>query len=113
MGKVNYVYGGMSVELSRQIEVCELLDYYENLLTDVQRETMRSYYSYDNSLNEIAIEQGVTKQGVKANLSAALRKLDLYECNLHLVQKMKKYHELRNEISDLELLKKLDEIFEE
>lgn len=101
------------MDFNRQMEVCELLDYYENLLTDTQKDTMRSYYSYDNSLNEIAIEQGVTKQGVKANITAALRKLDLFESNLHLVQKMKKYHELRKEISDLELLKKLDEIFEE
>ena len=101
------------MELSRQIEVCELLDYYENLLTETQRESMRSYYSFDNSLNEIALEQGITKQGVKANLTAALDKLNLFENNLHLVQKMKKYHELRKNISDLELLKELDEIFEE
>ena len=101
------------MELSKQIEVCELLDYYENLLTETQRDSMRSYYSFDNSLNEIALEQGITKQGVKANLTAALDKLNLFENNLHLVQKMKKYHELRKNISDLELLKKLDEIFEE
>lgn len=101
------------MEISRQNEVCELLDYYEALLTETQRETMKSYFCYDNSLNEIADEQGITKQGVKANISAALEKLNLFEKNLHLVQKMKKYHELRKDISDLELVKKLDEIFEE
>ena len=101
------------MDIGRQAEVCELLDYYENLLTETQRDTMRSYFSYDNSLNEIALEQGITKQGVKANISAALDKLNLFENNLHLVQRMQKYHELRKGISDLELLKKLDEIFEE
>ncbi len=41
-----------------------LLDVYGGLLTDKQKDVMEQYYSYDLSLQEIAENAGITKQGV-------------------------------------------------
>jgi predicted DNA-binding protein YlxM (UPF0122 family) len=41
-----------------------LLDVYGGLLTDKQQDVMEQYYSYDLSLQEIAENAGITKQGV-------------------------------------------------
>jgi predicted DNA-binding protein YlxM (UPF0122 family) len=45
-------------------EMALLLDIYGDLLTDKQRDVMDQYYNYDLSLQEIADNEGISKQGV-------------------------------------------------
>jgi predicted DNA-binding protein YlxM (UPF0122 family) len=45
-------------------EMAVLLDIYGKLLTDKQRDVMDQYYNYDLSLQEIADNGGISKQGV-------------------------------------------------
>lgn len=45
-------------------EMAVLLDVYGSLLTDKQRDVMDQYYNYDLSLQEIADNGGISKQGV-------------------------------------------------
>lgn len=45
-------------------QMAVLLDIYGGLLTDKQQDVMDQYYNYDLSLQEIADNAGITKQGV-------------------------------------------------
>lgn len=45
-------------------EAARLLDLYGALLTDRQRDVLDLYYNYDLSLQEIAENQGISRQGV-------------------------------------------------
>lgn len=56
-----------------------LYDYYGDLLTDRQRECFELRYNQDLSLGEIALELGISRQGVFDNLSrteALLRNME-------------------------------------
>ena len=53
------------------IEIVLLYDYYGDLLTDRQKECFELRYYQDLSLGEIALELGISRQGVHENLSRA------------------------------------------
>ena len=53
------------------IEVVLLYDYYGDLLTDRQKECFELRYYQDLSLGEIALELGISRQGVHENLNRA------------------------------------------
>ncbi len=102
------------MDFERQDYVCSLLDCYEKLLTNNQKETMNYYFRLNMSLNEIAEEEGITKQGVKATISGALQKLESYEANLQLDKKNRLFRELQLKYSDdTELWKELEKLFKE
>ena len=61
------------------LEMVLLYDYYGDLLTDRQRECFEMRYYQDLSLGEIAVELGISRQGVHDNLSrteALLRNME-------------------------------------
>ena len=61
------------------IEIILLYDYYGDLLTDRQKECFEMRYYQDLSLGEIAVELGISRQGVHDNLSrteALLRNME-------------------------------------
>ncbi|WZL78006.1 DNA-binding protein [Eubacteriales bacterium mix99] len=45
-------------------EMASLLDLYGGLLTDKQKDAMDQYYNYNLSLQEVADNEGITRQGV-------------------------------------------------
>ena len=53
------------------LEMTLLFDYYGDLLTERQRACLDLRYNQDLSLGEIALELGVSRQGVYDNLSRA------------------------------------------
>lgn len=82
-----------------------LFDYYQNLLTDVQRKYFEDYYFNNLSLQEIADSYDVSRNAISKTLKEIKEKLDYYESNLKLLSNNKKISELLSE----EDLKKIEE----
>lgn len=76
-----------------------LMDCYEDLLTDKQRNYLDYYYHQDFSLSEIAEQFNVSRNAVFDNLKKAVHILEKYEEKLGL---LKKYQERMNLISQIE-----------
>ncbi len=75
-----------------------LLDQYETLLTDKQRIVAIDYYQQDLSLQEIADNQGVSKNAIYDSLKRTEQLLLEYETNLNLVAKNKRLNQLFSDI---------------
>ena len=92
----------------------KLYDFYGNLLTENQKNSFKLYYLYDYSLNEIAEELNISKQGVSDNIKRASRNLENFEANLKLVDRFDNTYEhvenMKQEINDLLKLSNDDEI---
>ena len=82
-----------------------LFDYYQNLLTDVQRKYFEDYYFNNLSLQEIADSYDVSRNAISKTLKEIKEKLDYYEYNLKLLGNNKKIRELLSE----EDLKRIEE----
>ena len=82
-----------------------LFDYYQNLLTDVQRKYFKDYYFNNLSLQEIADSYDVSRNAISKTLKEIKEKLDYYESNLKLLGNNKKIRELLSE----EDLKRIEE----
>ncbi len=97
-----------------KIQCAILLDTYQALLTDKQRDIMRMYCDMDYSLAEIAEQTGTTRQAVRDAIVNAERTLTDSEDKLHIVkdlrdnkqllQTIKAYAEAGNCSSILQLL---------
>ena len=82
-----------------------LFDYYQHLLTDVQRKYFEDYYFNNLSLQEIADSYDVSRNAISKTLKEIKEKLDYYESNLKLLGNNKKIRELLSE----EDLKRIEE----
>jgi len=98
------------MELKEFMEISMLLAYYQNLLSDRQKEYMIKHFELDYSLSEIAKEYKVSRQAVYDNIRRGIsvlkdyeEKLGLYERDKNIVSQLK---ELRKNLST----EKLDEI---
>lgn len=74
-------------KLEKIVEQGLLYDFYGDLLTDHQRKIYEDAVYNDMSLNEIAEEQGISKQGVHDLIKRCTRSLEGYEDKLHMVEK--------------------------
>lgn len=74
--------------------ICNLIEVYGKLLTQRQYDVMVEYYYNDLSLNEIAINLGITKQAVKDAVDKAKHTLQSYESILHIVKKKNAFYTL-------------------
>lgn len=82
-----------------------LFDYYQSLLTDVQKRYFEDYYFNNLSLQEIADSYEVSRNAISKTLKEIKEKLDYYESNLKLLSNNKKISELLSE----EDLKKIED----
>ena len=73
-------------ELDKNVEICLLLDFYGNLLTDRQREIMTLYYEDNLSLAEAASELNISKQGVADSIKRSEKILYETEEKLQLLK---------------------------
>ena len=64
-----------------------LFDYYQNLLTDVQRKYFEDYYFNNLSLQEIADSYDVSRNAISKTLKEVKERLDFYESVLTLHKK--------------------------
>ena len=64
-----------------------LYDFYGELFNRHQKKIYECYIIEDMSLSEIALEEGISRQGVHDVIKRCNEKLQMYEDKLHLVDK--------------------------
>ncbi len=57
--------------MAKDMKVALLLDFYGDLLTEKQKDSLEFYYDDDLSLGEIAANLGISRQGVRDNIKRA------------------------------------------
>lgn len=78
-----------------------MLDFYGDMLTEKQRSFLSYYYNSDLSLSEIALNEGITRQGVRDAIKRAEAQLIKMENRLELARRFDEMREGLNEIIDL------------
>lgn len=76
--------------MEKIVEQGLLYDFYGELLTEHQRRVYEDVVIDDMSLSEIALEQGISRQGVHDLIRRCDRTLQGYESRLHLIEKFQK-----------------------
>lgn len=87
-----------------RVELTNLFDIYESLLTDREKEIFKYYYYEDLSLSEIGENLNITRTGVFNTLKKVEEKLLQYEDNLKLMSIKGTLKDLLEE-SDIEVIK--------
>ncbi len=83
----------MGVIMDKTVHVNVLLDLYDELLSDRQRQVMDLYYKEDYSLNEISDLLSISKQAISEHIKRAEGALKNYESTLKLAEKTKRWKE--------------------
>lgn len=96
----------MSIEKTQRVN--RLLDIYENMLTNKQKEVMNMYYGYDLSLSEIATELNVSRTAVFDLIKRTTKLLETYEGNIKVLQLKEKLEKEIEKIDDKNKQKLLD-----
>lgn len=78
------------VRMEKRVEMNRLLDFYGALLTEHRRDVMRAYLEEDLSLQEIADNMSITRQGVHDAINKAQKQLTEYENKLGLLSRYQK-----------------------
>ncbi len=86
--------------MSKDLTVGFLLDFYGQLLTDKQRDSLDLYYNEDLSLAEIAEHTGITRQGVRDSIKRGESRLYEYENALGLAGRFANISEQAEKIID-------------
>ena len=98
--------------MDKDLDLIELFELYQGLLTDKQRELFSSYYVFDLSLSEIAEPLGTTRQSVYEGVKKVKKKLIEYESLLKLKEKNLELKSVAQSLSETngELAEKILEI---
>lgn len=87
--------------MESKIELAYLYDFYGELLNEHQRKIYEDFVLNDLSLGEIALEEGISRQGVHDLVKRCSKKLIDYEKKLHLVEKFLNIKESVGQIHEL------------
>ncbi len=103
--------------LDKAIEISELYDVYQDLLTDKQKEYMESYYYNNYSISEISENMNVSRNAVHDQLKRTVKKLYDYESKLELRNKDKLRYKILEKMKNekdlnkvLDLVKELEKV---
>ena len=88
-----------------------LYDFYGELLNDKQRKYFEDYYFSNLSLGEISENNGVSRNAIHKNIKFAESKLYFYEEKLGLYKKKKMLDEFINEIDNVSVRDKINNLF--
>lgn len=78
-----------------------LFDFYGELLTKHQKQIYSDYVNDDIGISEIALEKGISRQGVHDLIKRCDTLLEGYEQKLHLLDKFISIKQKANSIKDL------------
>ncbi len=92
--------------MDKRVEISVLLDFYNLLLTDKQKDIMDLYYNNDLSLSEIAEVNNTSRQATHDLIKRCGSLLEEYESKLHLMEKT-----LTIENSKVEIINKLKDVY--
>ena len=73
----------------KNLEIGFLLDFYGDVLSERKRTVLDFYYNMDFSLAEIAMEIGISRQGVRDLIKKAEEELTFYEEKLGLAKRFR------------------------
>ncbi|MDF2612492.1 MAG: YlxM family DNA-binding protein [Clostridia bacterium] len=73
--------------MEKFVMITYLFDFYQDLLTDKQRDLIKEYYLEDLSLGELSEQHQISRQSVFDTIKKAEQKLLNYENKLHLFAK--------------------------
>ena len=90
-----------------------LFDYYEELLTDSQKNYFIDYYFNNLSLAEISENENVSRNAVSKDLKLASEKLNNYEEKLKIISRDDKLRKLASKIEDKTIKEKIMNILDE
>ena len=79
--------------MDKTIHINVLLDLYDQLLSEKQKQVMDLYYREDYSLNEISDIVNTSKQAVSENIKRGEAALNAFEESLRLAEKNHKWEE--------------------
>lgn len=82
----------MASDMEPKVRQTYLYDFYGELLNEHQQKIFEAFVFDDLSLGEIAEEQSISRQAVFDLVKRSTKKLEEYECKLHL---MARFLELR------------------
>ena len=77
----------------KNLKISYLLDFYKNILPQKQYNALDLYYNEDLSLAEIALEVGITRQGVRDSIKRGESELLKLEEKLMLMKKLESIEE--------------------
>lgn len=86
--------------MSKNFQISVLFDFYGDMLTEKQRESIELYYNADLSLGEIAENLGISRQGVRDNIKRSEAILLEFEERLGLVKKWRDMEQSLENIID-------------
>jgi len=79
----------------------DLLDFYEELLTDKQKDVLSLYFKEDLSLSEIAEDLSISRSAVSDLLNRTLHQLKNYEAKLSLISNYQKRQKIYRKLQEL------------
>ena len=88
------------MDLNKRVNVCMLMDFYGNVLTEKQQNIMHKYYEQDSSLAEIGLEEEISRQAVRDAIVASENTLAVLEEKLGFVSKHNELKQAVNAIID-------------
>lgn len=87
--------------MEKFLEITYLFDFYQELLTDKQRELIVQYYFEDLSLGELAEQHNISRQSVFDTIKKAQNKLLDYEKKLGLWEKYQRQQKMIEKLQEL------------
>ncbi len=100
-------------KIDEKIELMELYDLYQGLLTDKQRGYFEAAYYDDSSMSEIAEEFDVSRNAVHDQLKKTIAKLNDIENALHLRESNKELSELFDTLKQADTKEQIIALIEE
>jgi len=88
--------------MEENIYYSDLFDLYGSLLTEKQQSYFKDYYFENLLLDEIALNDGISKNAVSKQIKQVKKMLDYYEENIHLYEVKKEF------IGEEEILKRIE-----
>ncbi len=86
--------------VSKNLNLSVLLDFYGDVLTEKQKNVMELYYNEDLSLSEIAEHENISRQGIRDSIKRGEEIVVELEQKLGLVNKMTKLAGILDDIKD-------------
>ena len=96
--------------LDEVLRYSDLLNIYQNLLTNTQKEILEDYFFYNLSLSEIAENRKITRSAVEDAIKKGKKKLDNLENEIGSLKILSLVSEMKNSTKDPNELFKLEEI---